>query len=235
MKRIFIGIPILNRLDLLYKCIGALDYPSEVIIINNNSADAEFKSQLDSFAKAKGLTVLHQQRNLGVAASWNLIIRTALAKCYDSFFIGSNDTILRPGSLKAAVDFNKADHVGIWHLNAFNFFLIRKTTIDRVGWFDENFYPAYKEDQDYSYRCQLAGVFRVAGIPGCEADHVGSATLRSDPDCAAIIQRMHARNANYYKMKWGDDAGFEIFRHPYDNTQHDHTWWPHPESDIATT
>lgn len=233
MKQIFIGIPLLNRLDLLLKCIEALDYPADIVIINNNSSDAQFKRELNSLAKCKGFAVLHQKQNLGVAASWNLIVRTGLTKGYQWFFIGSNDTILHPGSLKAAVDFKKTDGVGIWHLHAFNFFLMRTMTIDLVGWFDENFYPAYKEDQDYSYRCQLAGVLRVAGVPGCNADHVGSATLKSDPDWAARVQPTQARNATYYRMKWGDDVGYEVYRHPFDNTEHDYKWWPNPKSDIA--
>ncbi len=227
MEKVFIGIPVLNRFDLLYRSINALDYsPAELVVINNNAVDMEFKCRLETLATAIGFTALHQENNLGVSASWNLIIRTGLAKGYDWIFIGSNDTVLYPGSLKAAMDFKKERDTVIWHLHAFNVFLIHKHTPDIVGWFDENFYPAYKEDQDYSYRCQLAQVRRVWGIPNSGADHFGSATIRSDPNVAASSKRNRAWRMSYYKSKWGGDAGKEIFRNPFNNPEHDHRWWP---------
>jgi GT2 family glycosyltransferase len=144
-------------------------------------------------------------------------------------FIGSNDIFLYPGSLKAAMDFKKENDVVIWHLHAFNFFLINKNTMDKVGWFDENFYPAYKEDQDFSYRCKLAQAQRVSGIPNSRADHFGSATIRSNPVLAAQSKQNRAWRVSYYKAKWGGDAGKEVFRNPFNNTECDHRWWPNPD------
>ncbi len=233
MEKLFIGIPVLNRLDLFCRCIKALDYsPSELVVINNNATDAEFKHQLDTLATTSGFTVLHQEKNLGVSASWNLIIRTGFAKGYDWVLIGSNDIFLHPGSLKAAMDFKKENDVVIWHLHAFNFFLINKNTMDTVGWFDENFYPAYKEDQDFSYRCQLALARRVLSIPNSGADHFGSATIRSNPVSVAHKKQNRARRINYYKAKWGGDVGKEVFRNPFNNPEHDHRWWPNFSENI---
>ena len=231
IKKVFIGIPILNRLDLLIRCIGALDYPSDVIIVNNNSSDNEFNYQLNSLTHQRGLQVLHQKRNLGVAASWNLIIRSGIARGYEWIFIGSNDTFLTPGSLKKAVEVRKDATVGVWHLHAFNFFLLRKMTIDLVGWFDKNFYPAYKEDQDYSYRCWLAGVNRLPSIPGCGAEHIGSATIKSDRHFRNCNQRTHSRNTDYYRLKWGGDANQEVFTRPFN--QPDYKWWQEANANIG--
>jgi GT2 family glycosyltransferase len=233
MERIFIGMPVLNRLDLLDHCIGAIDYPAEILVVNNNSVDVTFKQEIDQLAELRKFTVLHQKRNLGVAASWNLIIRTALAHGHEWIFIGSNDTVLHSGSLKAAVEFKKEKEFGVWHLHAFNFFLLHRATVERVGWFDENFYPAYKEDQDYCYRCHIATMRRLPGMPGCRADHVGSATIRSDARYAARNQETHAWNARYYQMKWGGDAGSEKFEHPFNNPNYDHRWWAVPENNLA--
>ena len=36
----------------------------------------------------------------------------------------------------------KEDDVAVWQLHSFNCFLLRRQTIERVGFFDENFYPA---------------------------------------------------------------------------------------------
>jgi hypothetical protein len=87
---------------------------------------------------------VHQKRTLGVAASWNLILRTGFAAGHESVLIGSNDTFLRPGSLAAAMA--GQPEVKVRHLCAWNFFLVRS----EAGWLDENFYPAYKEHQESS-------------------------------------------------------------------------------------
>ena len=226
MEQIIIGIPILNRIDLLLECIGALDYPAHIVVINNNVSDTDFLSRLDKLSVEGGVKVLHQSRNLGVSASWNLIIKTALSLGFHKVFIGSNDTILSPGSLKASLSFQAGNPAGIWHLHAFNFFAITRVAVEKAGYFDENFYPAYKEDQDYSYRCGLAGVKRIAGIPGCHAKHYGSATINSDPHYANLNSRTHSLNVEYYCNKWGGDSGNEMFKRPFNEMHNAIGWWP---------
>lgn len=230
--RIFVGIPVLNRSDLLARCLSHIDVPATIVIVNNNRNDFQFEDDVDALAARYGAMVLKQERNLGVSASWNLIIRTAETLGFDECFIGSNDTALASGSLAAAVSFPKEPDVAIWHLMGFSFFMLNRRTIERVGWFDENFYPAYKEDQDYAYRCQLAGLRRI-DVPGAGGDHVGSATINSNP----LYQQRNIRthfdwNMNHYRMKWGDDSEREKFIHPYNDPTKDHRWWPDPGGSI---
>ena len=160
--QLFLAIPVLNRLDLLERAVARIDQPAEVLIVNNNTADPAFDAGLAALATARGLRVTTPGRNLGVAASWNLILRTAMELGHEVAYIGSNDTLLKPGTLesvRARVEDSGPDEL-IWHAHSWNFFAIHTNAVARVGWFDENFYPAYKEDQDYSYRCRLAGVTR---------------------------------------------------------------------------
>jgi len=228
MQKPFIGIPVLNRLDLLERCLGSVDLASEVVVINNNAVDAAFRSGLHQLGARFSAVVFDQERNLGVSASWNLLARTAFDRGCDWLFIGSNDTVLRPDSLaKTAAMAGREPEVGVWHIHAWNFFLIRRTTIERVGQFDENFYPAYKEDQDYSYRCILAGVER-ADVPGAGADHVGSATVNSNECYRILSTAAGCWNYWYYLIKWGGDATKERFRKPFDAPDKDHSWWPAP-------
>ena len=230
---VFLGIPILNRLDLLERCLAAIDYPARIVIVNNNSIDPQFRQGLERLATDRNLDVLHQTRNLGVAASWNLLIGTAIQRGFEWFFIGSNDTFLHPGSLKAAVDLPKDDDVALWALRGANFFLLNRRTMEEVGWFDENFYPAYKEDQDYWYRCRLAHK-RCMDVPGAGAEHVGSATIGSNPQYAARNRDTHFHwNLSHYRRKWGGDAGNEQFVHPYNDPAHDLRWWPDPGETLA--
>jgi GT2 family glycosyltransferase len=232
-EKVFIGIPILNRLDFLQRCLQSIDHAAEIVIVNNNSIDRGFSRDLQELAEGRQITVLHQARNLGVAASWNLILRTGFERGHHWVFIGSNDTFLTPGSIRAALDMPKDPAVGVWNLREANFFLINKATVDSVGWFDENFYPAYKEDQDYFYRCRLSGLKWVE-VPGAGASHIGSATIHSNPDYHAHNQNTHFNwNLNHYKMKWGGDARDEQYTTPYNRSDVDHRWWPDPSGSIA--
>jgi|SRR5579871_102643 len=230
---IFIGIPILNRADLLWSCLAAIDLAADVLIVNNNSIDPQFAHSLERARYERlNIRVLHQARNLGVAASWNLILREGFAAGHQRVFIGSNDTVLRPGSLAAALAAPTEPDVRVWFLCSHNFFLIDQRAIADVGWFDENFYPAYKEDQDYSYRMRLAGV-REVNVDGAGGDHFGSATIRSNPLYMARNAVTHGNwNQNHYLMKWGGDAGAEKFTHPYDKPEWDHRFWPDPGGSI---
>jgi GT2 family glycosyltransferase len=233
MSKAFIGIPILNRLDLLKESIGHIDYPADIVIINNNSVDRSFREELHHFAKENGIEVIDQLYNRGVAASWNCIIRTGISRGHDLIFIGSNDTFLTPGSIKTVVEFTKTEPEVIWHINAWNFFAIHRQAVKLVGWFDENFYPAYLEDQDYAYRCRLAGATSCI-VGGTWALHLGSQTIHSDPEYYELnIDTHHNWNENHYRAKWGGDRGAERFRRPYDRPDKDWKWWPDPGDTIA--
>lgn len=233
MEKVFIGIPILNRVDLLERCIAAIDYPADIFIVNNNTVDAQFDLQLEDLARRWRLTVLPQSRNLGISASFNLLLRTAFDRGHDSLFIGANDVFLNPGSLSAAIEFPKSDDVAIYCLHALNFFFTNRSAVEAVGWWDENFYPAYEEDIDYVYRCRLAGK-RLVDVPSAGGEHVGSATIHSNPDYLAQNYVTHCQfNRDYYLRKWGGHGGEERFQSPFDYPSYDYRWWPEPDSSIA--
>lgn len=232
---LFIGIPILNRPDLLERCLDRIDLPAHVLVVNNNAVDERFNDQLWRLASARGVEVVDQSRNLGVAASWNLIVRTGMARGFELVTIGSNDVLLFPGSLARVQSLAKRESEVTWHIHGWNFFIIHQRAIARVGWFDENFYPAYKEDQDYAYRCILAGAERVkSGQIGWGGEHLGSQTIRSDAHYYARNQVTHLRwNMSYYMKKWGGDSGAERYTTPFGDPRRDWRWWPRVGASIA--
>jgi hypothetical protein len=232
---IFVGIPILNRADLLARCLDSIDHPAHVLVVNNNTVDERFNDQLWKLGSARGLEVADQARNLGIAASWNLILKTGMARGFELIMIGSNDVLLSPGSLARVQSYPKQEREVIWHIHAWNFFAIHRRAVAHVGWFDENFYPAYKEDQDYMYRCMLAGAERVSTDEiGGGSEHLGSQTIHSDPHYYACNEDTHLRwNLSYYLDKWGGDFGAERYTTPFGDARRDWRWWPPPGPSIA--
>jgi GT2 family glycosyltransferase len=179
---IFVGIPCLNRFDLLERAVGCIDVPADVYIIDNSV------------------------KNRGVAASWNAIMREGFGRGYEWVFLANNDCFVGPGTLQKAIDVLGTDGVGIWYICSGAFFAISRETIDRIGWFDEKFWPAYYEDTDYWRRCDLAGVVRRE-VPGAIAEHVGSGAIKAGAQFPNLEP--------YYIEKWGGKPGEERFTVPF--------------------
>lgn len=234
--RMFIGIPVLNRCDLLRRCVASIDVPADIVIVNNNNVDGTFNRELADLARSDPrVTVIDQSRNLGVAASWNLLLQTAFEAGHGWAVIASNDVVFDSGALHSAAAAIGSGDVGIWHVCAWNCFAISREVVMRVGWFDENFHPAYKEDQDYSRRCACSNV-RRANVEGAGCLHAGSATIRSDADYLNANAQTHAvLNLAYYVRKWGGDAEYETYERPFDLRGRDVRWWPAPRQTPTTS
>lgn len=176
--------------------------------------------------------------NLGVAGSWNEGIRNMVACDDEWLLIVSAAVRFEPGGfgefiegLSVERDYPhgiravEADNGLGWHLIAFH-----REVIDRVGWFDENFYPAYFEDNDYSYRAQLA-----FGVDSRLPDFAGPLWPKV-PARAAMTEVAHGITRGhvpvdfvgleaYYVRKWGGKSGAEVWTNPGDGVS-DFRWWP---------
>lgn len=107
----------------------------------------------------------------------------------------------------------------------FSCFMITPETYGMIGKFDENFRPAYFEDNDYHYRIKLAGskTARMLQVP---IFHPGSAT-QNHPDLKgqAVAGREFELNRRYYVSKWGGPPGQEAWIHPFNDPNRDWSSW----------
>lgn len=92
----------------------------------------------------------------------------------------------------------------------FSCFLIARDYFEKVGFFDENFIPAWYEDNDSHYRAQLLG-YREVCTNLAPMVHIGgvSTSMMENPNSA----NSHA----YYIKKWGscNRTGEENYKTPY--------------------
>jgi len=244
MEPIFLGIPVLNRIDLLAECLRRIDVPAQILIVNNNTVDAAFQTRLAELQQQFGFRLHNAPRNLGVAASWNLILQEAHTAGFPAGVITANDFHVEPGTLAAFVSVVRTMPADLYLGDGFNLFCVPWATTERVGRFDENYFPAYFEDNDYIYRCRLAGVKVLhfdqqpkqengVKLPGLAYTHVGSQTVRSDEEYGKRNEwTFPTWNRTHYVMKWGGLPDEEKFRTPYNNPQHDCRWWPDPAGSI---
>lgn len=177
----------------------------------------------------KVLVVDNTVENKGVSASWNLGIDKMKVEEADWLIIlsaamrfgesGGLDFVEELEKVEDTIALEAGMGLG-WHMIAFH-----KDTIEKVGRFDANFYPAYYEDIDYGHRIRLVygnldppywGKFNVdAGIAGWgHGLSLGQIPGRGDETKAYMLE------------KWGDLAGADLYTHPFNDPTNSLKYWP---------
>ena len=189
---------------------------------------------------------IKNETNKGCASGWNQGVKFGLENGFSHFLIINNDILVSPNTIQAIYDrMIKGDKVLVSAIDItgevklpetvldpsaginrkdpseapsphFSCFMISKETIEKVGWFDEQFYPAYFEDNSYHYRCKLiAGNDSAITITQGAFYHFGSRTqneaLGGIPVCGG--DAFNANKQRFIKL-WGGMPSKETFRHP---------------------
>lgn len=208
-----IGIPTMNVHRGVEKCLSTLPQECEICIINNGTGAFKYYL-LEPFRNATVIQSNIQNRQLGVAGAWNTIIRL-YPSAYEWIFLNDDFMFCSQEDYRKFIAFSNT------HFNAdiittkagFACFILRPSAISKIGYFDENFYPAYYEDCDYMYRAKLCGA-SVVECPDINYVHHGSTTIKNDPKYDPnTFPFPFCRE--YYIAKWGGDKGHEIFTKPF--------------------
>jgi GT2 family glycosyltransferase len=222
-----LGIPVYNRLDLLERCLKSIDFPVDVIVIIDNSPEQNLSEEYFPAKSKEYCVVTHP--NAGVAASWNEVIKLFPAPWW---MLVNNDIEFAPGDLErmAKVAWSRPDVACGYGNHGASWWFVTEAGVDSVGLFDENIYPAYLEDCDWSYRADLLGIQRLCDVPGCRSRHgdgvmKGSCTAASDPKVRENNHRTHKGNFDYYVSKWGGINEKEVFRRPFNNPSLPLDYW----------
>jgi GT2 family glycosyltransferase len=208
-----VGIPYISNFDLLEECIGSLKSASRIHIIDNSPELGRLTYDTDY-----RIRVTRPWHNIGVGASWNFIIKANPDARY--WVIINADLKLGPTALDIF-----ARGMKLYEMMTFrglHAFAVRASAIQKVGWFDENFVPAYFEDNDWSYRARLLGV-HIEQVDG-DFEHDGSATIKNDDGYRAENARTFPLNERYYERKWGGSVGHEVYTTPFNQGGSPRDW-----------
>ena len=210
-------IPVLNRYDLLVKCIhsaerGAVKPERYWIYDNGNKFNLEDYKDI-----AEKITIFSPGLNRGTAKSWNWFINNIpefRVVCNDDVeFYEDTIEILLAAYTQDAVIYP----AGVPSANSFSCYVLPDKVVELVGLFDEMISPnyAYFEDNDYHRRMIKEGI-ELRGIAGCRIDHSNSSTLQR---FTSLERRRHHNNFSRartnYVRKWGGTPGEEKFDTPY--------------------
>jgi GT2 family glycosyltransferase len=182
------------------------------------------------------------ERNVGAAGSWNSGLEFGFNQLgCNKIIVLNNDSLLLPDTIDRIVDDLDRLEVGIASPNSvsgkiaspedffkmkngseckyeekpdFSCFGINKNCFDKVGLFDEAFYPAYFEDNDYHYRMRQEKLKAVCNF-GNHYYHFGSRTCQKDAFYMDYVKLRYVKNREYYVSKWGGEPGEEKWVEPF--------------------
>ena len=211
-KTFAIGIPTLNRFDLLLPTLlfYKIEFPDIKIFVLDNGKQGigrakEFLSE--------NTVIVENEKNVGVAASWNQLCDLIFEE-HDNALLLNDDVYLgkKTFHIKSLLENydSKALYVGEYQWSVF---ILPKETFEKVGRFDEKIFPGYLEDNDYMYRMKLLWMTPFV-IPFLNpARYQNSSTVEKAPE----LMELQADNRRYYERKWGGLPGEERFKVPFDN------------------
>jgi hypothetical protein len=224
-----LGIPILNRVDLLSRLLDSLDVPVDCLAIVDNSHLPDQQNPSSDISEVTRFLAALQQlghplidqihiarpfRNLGVAASWNHILTSFPEK--QLTLIANNDVVFSPGVIGKALDSLDANRAQFLSLfpppHAFSAFLLTNLCWDRVGLFDSQFHNAYFEDLEFRDRMracpdveQVSADFSYQEMLRLNPEH--SSTIGSEPRLAEWNKISYSLNKLWYlsPRRWQHD------------------------------
>ncbi len=217
-----IGTMIVNGVDDLYKHFNSIDFPVKRYFIVDNSMgkDPAVRDAIETIVSESSqyvdeVAVVFNRLNVGFSGSVNQIIKQNTDSPYWCIF--SVDWHVKPGELKRLAKRLQDPFVGILcdkSQNGYSSLVFKPELLYEVGYLDENFFPAYYEDNDHRYRMKLAGL-EWEYFP-LDYDHIVSATIKKDPAIFAKNQITFKENGRYYVEKWGGLPGQEKYLTPFD-------------------
>lgn len=207
MNNLFkIGIPTLNRLDLLSSSLhyySMQDFvDTEIFIVDNGNQ--EFKEYPEN------VKIIKNDANIGVGASWNVLCEK-IFETSDYAVILNDDIYLGKSTDYIKNIINKYPNHFITPTPDWCAFIIPKKIWQIVGKFDECFFPAYYEDNSYTYRMKLMRQVYIKTPLLNPFIYKSSQTLEKDYS----ILESRKKNKELYVKMWGGEPSKEKFLTPY--------------------
>jgi len=216
MSKFAIFIPTINRKDLLEE---------SMLTLLPQMQQVEYLQILDNgqqkiLCEHPKVLLENRSQNIGVQASWNFGIKYAFDRDIDFLFSLNDDIILNPIQLPEMIDVveNNQDkwlYVGPYYWSVWCISRLGASAMEYAPgkYFDENFYPAYFEDNDFHWRMRLLDETKYLGNVSIFTPKIcrNSMSLKKDPTLNSTFQQ----NKLYYIQKWGGEPGREKFKTPF--------------------
>ena len=193
--KLVLAIPTINRADLLNEALAKYfeDFKDTHIAICDNGNQ-------DILTREENFMIYRPQENLGVAKSWNMLMdysekigATHVLMLNDDIYLGKTETELYM-LIKNDID---ADFINSFH--NWCSYILRVDIWKKAGKFDEEFFPAYFEDNSFDYKMTLVGAKKSWTSFLDPIVYRNSMTIAKDP----TLNQKFMQNKQMYLNMWG--------------------------------
>lgn len=211
-----------NRPDYLPKAVEAALastlVPDQIVVVDN-SEDGYAPGLLREYPRT---VVIARGWNAGLSASWNLCL-----DLFDDYVIfGNDDLAVHPEAIERTVaSMKEHPEVALFFgaTDPYSYFAVHQWAYREVGPFDEEYYPVWWMDVDWSYRAKLLG-HQPLTLPDVTFDHIQSGSMKQlIAEKGEAGERLHnatfLRNEARYKRKWGGPVGQERYTVPFNGQE----------------
>jgi GT2 family glycosyltransferase len=193
--KLIIGIPTINRADLLNEALEKYfeDFQdTEIFIVDNGNQSI--------ITREEKFAIYRPAENLGVAKSWNMIMDYA-DKINATHVLMLNDDIYL-GRTEHEIKMVMRNNENADFINSFSNWCCFILTVDiwkKAGKFDEEFFPAYFEDNSFDYKMTLINAKKAWTSFLDPFTYRNSMTIAKDP----TLNNRFAQNKAMYIDMWG--------------------------------
>lgn len=177
-----------------------------------------------------GIELHDIRKNRGIARSWNDGMIQGFEWGADTVIICNDDIAFSPGDIDKMARKAKANpknyiiscagyHEGLNEMrktHGYSCFALNPISMEMVGCFDENFWPAYLEDLDHHRRATLLGLVEE-NCADTMVWHQGSATIANDPILSLDNMVTQNKNIRYMQDKWSSQTHEGGYRYPFNS------------------
>lgn len=189
-----LGFCTLKRFDLAERLLASIDYPVEHLVIVDNSGTQSWTPSKPELVK--NLWVIQVPFGLGLTGAWNLIVKSTPYAPY--WVLVNDDAWFDAGSLEKIANevdtqaLNFLDIVPSWSAVVFG-----EGMVEKVGLYDERFYPLYFDDNDLEDRVDYFEVPKK--VIQAKVHHENSSTLKSGYQ--EVNNKSYKNNQDLYNWK----------------------------------
>jgi len=193
--KFIVAIPTINRADLLNEALEKYfeDFKDTHIAICDNGKQ-------NIITREENFMIYRPDENLGVAKSWNMLIDYA-DKINATHILMLNDDIYL-GKTEHEINMLIRNNTDADFINSFHnwcSYIIKVDAWKKAGKFDEEFFPAYFEDNSFDYKMTLIGAKKTWTSFLDPLVYRNSMTIAKDP----ALNNRFAQNRELYIQMWG--------------------------------
>jgi hypothetical protein len=209
MTGLLVAIPTLTRVDLLVRnrsFLEAIRPPDRALVLDNGRQEIPI-----------AVPVERPPRNLGVSGSWNLFLRRAFVEGeFGGLVILQDDIIWSTERLEAARQLlaSRSDVDLFLSYLQFSVQVHRRGNETAIGFYDERYFPAYVEDDDYALTMISKGKIyeRFSELDPLPGSITGGTKAEAKKRCS--WEEQHRKLV----AKWGRSFGINIPGKPWYRT-----------------